>query len=233
MVPEMRELAAFYDSPTGQMARRVLLARVRAMWPQLAGQRLLGLGHATPYLRPFMAEAERVVAASPAAEGARPWPAGGPSLVAVAEERHLPFPDAMFDRILLVHGLETAEAQRPMLREIWRLLTPEGRLMIVAPNRTSLWAQLETSPFGQGQPYSRTQLERLLRDALFVPEHWDAALHMPPFKRRKPSSGMGWERMGRRMWPKLAGVHIVEASKSMYAPVFVGKAEARPTPATA
>jgi len=44
-------------------------------------------------------------------------------------------------------ALEAAEAQRPFLRELWRVLTPAGRLLVVAHNRASLWAQLETSPF--------------------------------------------------------------------------------------
>lgn len=233
MTLEIRELAAFYDAPTGQVARRIVLHRLRAMWPNLAGQRLLGVGHATPYLRAFLPEAERVLAAAPATQGAHAWGHEGSSLVTLSEERRLPFPDSAFDRILLVHGLEVAEAQRPLMREVWRLLTPDGRIMIVAPNRTSLWAQLETSPFGHGQPYSRSQLERLLKDSLFQPERWDAALHLPPFRRRRPAGGMGWERMGRRVWPKLAGVHIVEASKSLYSPVLVGEVARRPTPAPA
>lgn len=231
---DVSELARFYDAPTGQVARRVLLHRLRAIWPDIRNQRLLGLGHAMPYLRAFIPEAERVVAAAPASQGAHAWGYEGRSLVTLADETHLPFPDAAFDRVLLVHGLETADAQRPLMREMWRLLTPDGRLIIVAPNRTSLWAQFETSPFAHGQPYNRSQLEMLLRDCLFTPEQWDSALHMPPFKRRRAAGGMGWERMGRRMWPRFAGVHIVEASKSLYAPVMTPvKAKRKPTEAPA
>ena len=69
-----------------------------------------------------------------------------------AEEDALPFPDAIFDRILVVHGLEQAEALRPLLRQLWRVLAPEQKaLLLVAPNRTSLWAQVERSPFGHGR----------------------------------------------------------------------------------
>lgn len=223
------ELSGFYDTPTGQVTRRVLAYRIRALWPDLKNQRLLGLGHATPYLRAFLPETERVVAAAPAAQGAQPWGHETRNLVTLADEMHLPFPDAMFDRILLVHGLESADAQRPLMREMWRLLTGEGRLMIVVPNRTSLWAQLERSPFGHGTPYSRSQLDRLLKECMFTPERWDSALHTPPFRWRRVPRGMGWERMGRRLWPRFAGVHIVEASKSLYAPVLVAEASRRRT----
>jgi hypothetical protein len=67
-------------------------------------------------------------------------------------------------------------------------------------------------------------LERLLEQSLFRPEHWDSALFIPPFGwRRTVRSGQAWERVGHRLWPRLAGVHIVEASKSLYAPAATVK----------
>jgi len=217
----------FYDSRMGQVARRLISRRLRMRWSNLSGQRLLGFGHATPYLRSF-AEAERVLAAVPEAQGAQPWGTQGRVQTALVDEQALPFPDASFDCLLVVHGLEVAEAQRPTLRELWRVLTAAGRLMLVVPNRASLWAQLETSPFGHGQPYSRGQLERLLVQSLFLPEAWDSALYMPPFGRRRSiRTGNGWERVGHTLWPRLAGVHIVEASKSLYVPAPVKEARRR------
>ena len=143
----------------------------------------------------------------------------------LGEEDALPFPDALFDRVFMIHGLETAEAMRPLMRQIWRVLAPAGRLLVVAPNRTSVWAQVDRSPFAHGRPFSRGQLDRLLRDCMFVPEKWDAALHLPPIKsRRVVRSGNGWDRTGKMLWPRLAGVHVAEASKSMYALAPVKKA---------
>ena len=224
MALDVQMLEEFYDSRIGQVARRLILRRIRMNWPNISGQRLLGFGYAAPYLRSAIGEAERTVAAMPAALGAIPWGAGGRSLTTLVDELALPFPDSSFDGILIVHGLEAAEAQRPFLRELWRILTPAGRLIVVAPNRASLWAQLETSPFGHGQPYSRGQLERLLEQSLFRPERWDAALFMPPLGRRRTlRSGHAWERIGHRAWPRLAGVHIVEATKSLYAPAVKAK----------
>ncbi len=215
------ELEAFYESRMGQVARRLISRRLREQWPDLSGQRLLGFGYATPYLRSF-AEAERALAVMTEAQGAVPWGASGRVQTALVNEHSLPFPDAMFDCVLVVHGLEAVESLRPTLRELWRVLTSEGRLIVVAPNRASLWAQLETSPFGHGQPYTRGQLERLLVQSLFQPEAWELALFMPPFGRsRSIRTGNAWERVGHRLWPRLAGVHIVLASKSLYLPAPV------------
>lgn len=99
-------------------------------------------------------------------------------------------------------------------------------MILIAPNRRGLWARFDTTPFGQGRPFSRGQLDRLLRSALFAPLEWGYALHLPPFDKRVVlRSAMAWERVGARLSPAFAGVIMVEASKELAAPV--GKAEAR------
>ena len=66
------------------------------------------------------------------------------------------------------------------MRQVWRVLAPHGRLLLVVPNRASLWAQVERSPFARGRPFNRSQLDSMLRESMFVPEHWDTALYFPP-----------------------------------------------------
>ena len=218
MEPEVRALAAFYDSPMGQVARKAILRQARAAWPNVKGLRLLGYGFAPPYLRAFAGEAERVVAAMPARMGVIDWPPREKCAAMLCAEDALPFPDVFFDRILIVHGLEGAESLRALLRQVWRVLAPEGRLLVVAPNRASLWAQVERSPFGHGRPFSRGELHRILRDALFEPGRWERALYAPPVKSRAlVRSGAGWEKVGTRLFPGIGGVHVVEAAKSLYA----------------
>ncbi|HEY5048098.1 MAG TPA: methyltransferase domain-containing protein [Rhizomicrobium sp.] len=214
---DARDLSAFYEEPLGQITRRVISRRIRVAWPDVRGLRVLGYGFATPYLRSFLPEAERIAALMPAQDGVISWP-GEKQLVALGEEDCLPFPDAMFDRIMIVHGLESAESVRSLLRQVWRVLTSGGRALLVVPNRASLWAQVELSPFANGRPYSRGQLDRLMRDCMFLPERWDNALFLPPFRtRRLMRGGLAWERVGRALWPRLAGVHLLEASKALYA----------------
>ena len=205
-------LGDFYNSEMGRRTQRIVLGRLRPLWPNLKGLRLLGYGFAAPYLEPYLAEAERCIAAMPAEMG--PAEIGravhapsGKCLSVLAEEDALPFPDAFFDRVLVVHGLEEAQSLRPLLRQLWRVLAPEGKLLVVAPNRTGLWAHLEATPFGHGQPYSRGQIERLLTASLFRVERRDSALYMPPTRRRLLLRGAGmWEDAGRALVPRLAGL---------------------------
>ena len=130
----------------------------------------------------------------------------------------MPFADLTFDRVLLVHGLETAENARRMLREVWRVLKDDGRLMIVAPNRSGMWAYWDSTPFGHGQPYSTGQVGRLLANGMFRVERRDAALWMPPLGARLVLRGAPlFERVGRQLMPGLAGVTLTEAVKDVYA----------------
>lgn len=212
--------AQFYATARGAVAARLLRERLAEFWPDLSGQNVLGLGYPLPYLRLWRETAARCVAVIPAQTGAARWPAGAPNLTCTAEEDALPFPDLVFDRVLLVHGLETAENARRLLREVWRVLKDDGRLLIVAPNRSGPWAYLEATPFGHGQPYSSGQLGRLLAGSLFRVERRDTALHLPPSRRRMVLRGaLLFEQSVRRMAPGLAGVTITEAVKDVYAAV--------------
>jgi hypothetical protein len=98
------------------------------------------------------------------------------------------------------------------------VLSGNGRLLVVAPNRRGLWARFERTPFGHGTPYSRTQLSRLLRDMTFTPMQSKTALFVPPGRwRLLLRSAPLWERIGSQVMPSFAGVIMVEATKQVYA----------------
>ena len=208
----------FYQTPRGAVAARLLRARLHALWPDLSGQDILGLGHAGPYLRLWRDQAYRCISATPDDAGMVRWPSFGANLACAVEEAALPFPDLSFDRVVLVHGLEAAWNVRGMLRELWRVMKDDGRLLVVAANRRGMWAHVDSTPFGQGRPYSPGQIERLLSAGLFRIERRDWALFVPPAPWRPVLRGARlWEQAGRRVAPGFAGVTITEALKDSYA----------------
>jgi SAM-dependent methyltransferase len=218
MSADAHAAADFYGTARGAVVARLLRERLTLIWPSLRGQSVLGLGYAAPYLRLWRDEAARCIALTPAQIGAARWPPGAPNLSCTADEDLLPFPDLSFDRILLVHGLEAAENARRMLRETWRVLKDDGRLMVIAPNRRGMWAHLESTPFGQGQPYSAGQIGKLLAETMFRVEARDAALFLPPTRLRLVlRSARLIERAGRRIGQQFAGVTLTEAVKDVYA----------------
>jgi SAM-dependent methyltransferase len=217
MNSDIVDLRSFYASPLGQMAERSITMALSAIWANLPNERLVGLGYALPWLERFGAAAERSFAFMPATQGAVRWPRDGASSTVLVFDEELPLVDASIDRIILVHALEHSENPRETLKEIWRVLSPAGRAVIVVPNRRGVWARFEHTPFGTGRPFSRGQLNELLRDANFTPAAWSDALFFPPSKRRfmmrlQPML----ERSGRRFWPIFSGVIVVEAQKRLY-----------------
>lgn len=218
---DVSELRDFYARPLGQTVRRLLAHRLRARWRRMDGGTLVGLGFTTPYLGAFRGEAYRVGALMPADQGALAWPntERGPCQTVLVDEHHLPLPDNSVDRLLVVHCLETVEGVRPFLRELWRVMAPEGRLLMIVPNRRGVWARLEATPFGHGRPFSRSQLERMLGEALLTPLDVSWALHMPPIERAMVlRSAVTCERIGARVAHALGGVVIVEARKEIIMP---------------
>jgi len=213
------DIRDFYGSSLGGVTKRILRRRIREIWPHVSGQRVLGLGYATPYLEPFRSEAERVVALMPASQGVLHWPNDdAKNLTSLVDEGDLPLPDVSVDRVLLIHALENTHQLQNLMREAWRVMTGGGRLLVVVPNRRGLWARFERTPFGQGYPYSRSQLSRLLRDSMFTPVERTSALFAPPSRwRMLLAASQAWENVGSRWFESFGGVVIIEATKQIYA----------------
>jgi SAM-dependent methyltransferase len=213
---DVLELRDFYAGPLGSVARDVLGRKLWEAWGDAHGLDVLGLGYATPWLELFRPTARRAVAAMPAAQGVEVWPGEGKPLSALTEETALPFMNALFDRVLLIHGLEEADDPAALLREVWRVLAPSGRVIVVAAARRGMWSRAEGTPFGHGRPFTKTQLELMVREAELEPFAWSRALYVPPAGAFAPWSE-AWEQAGSKLWPPFAGVLLLEAVKRTFA----------------
>jgi SAM-dependent methyltransferase len=231
MAFDIVDLQGFYASFLGRLAFRSITRLVHQQWTTGAGLSFAGIGYATPYLDPFRQDAIRTLALMPARQGVVNWPTSGRSASALVELTAIPLPTASIDRVLVVHALEFSEQPEDMLEEIWRILTPGGRLMVVAPARSGLWARVDHTPFGHGQPYSGSQLRELLRATLFSPSWWGEALHAPPFANRLMLRiAPAIESLGAKLSLPGAGILVVEATKQLHRPVTVRRTAMRPLP---
>lgn len=218
MYTSVYDLKAFYNTRIGRIVRRVLRDRIAGFWPDSAQMRVMGYGYALPYMSAFMPDAERIFNVMPAGQGTHQWPVDGKNLTCLSEETELPLETNSVDRILMIHSLEYSEISKQTLQEVWRVLKSNGRMLLIVPNRAGLWARADWSPFGQGTPYSASQIVRYLKDNLFVHERTEEALFMPPFSSSIVMKSAGWfEYLGQSIVPFAAGVHMVEASKQLYA----------------
>lgn len=205
------DIAQFYTQPLGKTTQELLAGKLARPLRVNPDQVVLGLGFASPYLsaRP------NSISFMMARAGVMHWPIDGLVCSALVDELELPLGDNCVDVALLIHALEFAESAEDLLQEVWRVLTPQGKLILVVPNRRGLWSSSDLTPFGQGQPFSRSQLMALLKDGQFVVNSLQQALAGPPRvsatlrKLIEPAcnTGLGW----------LAGAIVVEATKQVYA----------------
>ncbi len=207
----VEDLNRFYATPEGEVAQRLVSAKLKDHWSDVRGLDVLGIGYGSPYLSLFT-DARRVLSAMPAAQGAEIWPRDLKVRSLLVEEEAMPFPSSLFDRILLVHALEESPVPQGLLLEASRLLSPNGKLILIVAARGGLWAHAEKTPFGYGQPYSRGQLENAVREAELEPVAWSHALYVPPMR-----SLLRWanaiETVVPHIWPLTGGLILMEAAR--------------------
>lgn len=210
-------LETFYRSRLGAAAASLIGTRMMDLWGPCAGQRVLGVGYPGPLLPLWQAHAATCIGAVPEEIGEARLAAEAGQVLCVVPEQRLPFPEAIFDRVFLLHALEESDSPRQLLREAWRVLAPEGRLVVAVTNRRSMWSLADNKPFGHGRPWTRQQLVGFLKDSLFQVTASSTAVHMPPLDWRLiTAASKSWERAGELVLPGLGGVVLVEAVKRLY-----------------
>lgn len=218
----------YYRTRLGRTAQKAIREQVVEFWPNFDGLNIVGFGFAVPLLRPFLAQARRVISLMPGQQGVMPWPAGLANVSVLCEETSWPIETDSVDRLVVLHGLETCEDPIALLDECYRVLAPEGRGLFIVPNRAGLWARRDATPFGFGRPYTLGQLDAKLAAIGLRPVRHAAALFHPPTDTRfwMKTSGF-WERLGSRVSNRFAGgVLIVEVKKQVPAPPRTGLPEA-------
>jgi SAM-dependent methyltransferase len=217
MYRDITEIRQFYQSALGRKTAKILRKQIRNFWPEKLSdhQTLVGVGYPIPYLQHDFGG--RNFAAMTATQGVIRWPTHAPGRTVLTEDNILPFAEGSIDRLLLVHAVENAEYLRELMHEAWRVLAPNGRLLMIVPNRAGVWARSDKTPFGYGRPYSMKQIRLLLREAQFVIDRNERALFfMPSHNRFHLALAFIAEKIGPYILPQLGGVIVVEASKQLY-----------------
>ena len=205
------DTAEFYTQALGKATLDLLSQRLAKHLPTSPDALVMGLGYAAP----FLPAEGRHLAFMMARGGVVRWPAAGGVKSALVDELALPLPDNSVEVALLIHALEFTESAEDLMDEVWRVLAPQGKLVLVVPNRRGLWAISEATPYGQGQPFSRGQLLRLLKDAKFSIPTIEPALISPPLA--GPEMLRAFEPFTKLGLSGIAGVNIAVATKQVHA----------------
>lgn len=221
------DISDFYRHSRGRMVQRILRGVMREWWHDITGYNVMGYGYTAPFFGAFTKDEPLSLSLLMNKRyQARAWPSADKNHVAVCDDLHIPIESQRLERILVVHALETSELPRQFLDEIWRTLEGNGRMILVVPNRSGIWSRAEQTPFGQGHPYSLTQLRNVLQQAGFSIERHQRALYTPPGKSRiLISLAPFFENIGRKLFPAFGGLLIVEVSKQLFSPHAIRSGE--------
>lgn len=139
----------------------------------------------------------------------------------------LPFEANSLDLVLLPHALELSPDPHATLREVERVLVPEGQVVICGFNAASLWGLRQRRArlyrrLGLGQFYLPAEGDFIgywrLRDWLrllsFEVESGRFGCYRPAVRSESMLNRFGWmEPLGARCWPILGAVYFVVAVK--------------------
>jgi len=218
MTIDVIHLRDFYASPLGHIVKSDIKQLIEKVWSCRRDEIIVGLGYTTPFLDAFNTEKNSLLAFMPAQQGVLGWPAKRPGLSSLVEEDMLPLKDKTADKLVLIHCLENCHNSHHVLREAWRVLKPDGKLLIIVPNRRGLWASFDNTPFGHGQPYTMTQLSNLLKASLFTPLSSSRGLYTPPSTSKFVQAISPLvEKIGQTCLQKFSGIVCIEATKEVYA----------------
>lgn len=148
--------------------------------------------------------------------------AGTAGATLIAEPSALALQSDSVDVILLPHTLEFARDPHEVLREVARVLTGEGELMVLGFEPFGGWSLRNAFTRGGFPPgIDRTISAQRLADWLkltgFEVGATERFLYIPPFAGLQHGRAAGFfERVGRRAWPRLSGAYLLRARKRVY-----------------
>lgn len=221
MQVDILDLKNFYHHSLGTHVRKAIAHALQELEVNLDDKATLCYGYAIPYL----SETDASFGFMPAAQGIMAWPSKK-NKNALVYENALPLASQSVNTIVVIHGFEFCHFPEAFLKECWRVLKPEGRVILIVPNRRGIWAHRDHTPLGVGHPYTMTQLTRLLKKNKF-----DTCRKLRPLYKLPINNiwarllNLILEKIGPKIMANFSGLVAVEAIKEVYQPSLVGMAK--------
>lgn len=209
----MRELRDWFQSPLGRTLADAERAALALQLRNSMAQTLLQLGAFGDDRRIALFGSVRQYLADD-------WRDGPVDLATTAED--LPFQPDSFDVVVLVHQLEFSAEPHQVLREVERVLAPEGQLLVLGFNPFSLWglrhlwSARRSAPPWSGRYFTQARVE-----------DWCRLLGLQTSLRRRLFYWLPWggrrlqalEPLFGRALPWFGAVHLTVARKHVMKPL--------------
>ena len=134
----------------------------------------------------------------------------------------LPIAPDSVDLVILMHHLSNTAEPHAVLREAFRILIPEGKLIIIDFNPLSLWgvrnfcqSWLEHVPF-KGHYYTARRIDDWMRLLGFDQESLFRVGYLPPIQKPSITRHLSWLEKGTRKWlPALGALNLLIYTKNI------------------
>ena len=220
----MSSFAEFFSTSAGMLLRRWELAQMDALLAECAGETALQLGAPYGSLLRNASHDSRLL-------GARNFMQTSQACANVRLDfDSLPFRESTFDLVVSVHALEWSKNPSQFFSEVFRVLAPEGRLIVLCINPWGPWwvrkkeKLFECPTETSFSPLSVTQVKSFCerygvvdrgRFGVYCPSLSDNPQHLARW---------GWcEKAGDRWWPALANAFMLSCVKKVEKPGLIGK----------
>jgi SAM-dependent methyltransferase len=151
----------------------------------------------------------------------------------LTESHALPFADGSLDLVVLPHTLELSPDPHATLREVERVLVPEGRVVVLGFNPTSLWGVRQRWRKGVshvGQPIGHWRLRDWLQLLSFEVASNSLGCYRPALRSQRWLQRMAWmDKAGPRWWPIFGAVYCMVAIKRVRGMRLLEPAWTRPS----
>jgi SAM-dependent methyltransferase len=230
-------LQGWFGTPPGQYLLEWERDQFDAAVADIFGYHALQLG--LPDLPALRANRmpHRWLASATSGDGDAAIPQGKPVVLAT-NYAALPFPANSLDLVLLPHGLDLGADPHATLREVERVLVPEGRVVISGINPASLWGLRQRRAklyrhlgFGKtflpkpGELIGYWRLRDWLRLLNFEVESGKFGCYRPAVNSEKWLQRFDWmDRAGSSWWPIFGAVYFVVAVKKVHGMRLLGQA---------
>ena len=214
----------YFHTDLGTKVIKIISKTLNPLMSSNSCEFIIGFGFTCPFMDSLIrmsslnVNSPKIISLMPGEQGVVPWPKNKENLSVLVDETSWPINTSSADIILIAHGLEVSGNQDDLLNEAFRVLNGKGKLILLVPNRTGLWARSDNTPFGFGKPYTINQLTFLLSQNQFHIDNIFSVLYGMPSKKGYWLRSINfWEAVGKKFnFPFFGGVLIVEASKSVY-----------------
>jgi SAM-dependent methyltransferase len=215
MTCNVKKLTDFYKTPLGEVVQVYVNDIIKKFIPETTkNQFILGLGYVIPYLTKNLIQKNTILSFTLDKMGGITWPNTECSQTAIVHCHNLPIANKVVDRLLIVHGLECCENREKLLKEINRIIAPDGEILIVFPNKAGIWSHTSGTPFAYGEHYTMSQLNTILSKNGFTITSEERFLYFPPTQSLYTQAFFApVEMMGSYFIPYFSGLNAITAKK--------------------